>query len=88
MFNSMQSGMGAGGWALMAVLWVAVLALIVWVVARLLPTRSDDHRDAGRGPSEAPRETLDRRLAGGEIDIRTYDELSEKLSPRSMPGRG
>jgi putative membrane protein len=88
MFNAMQNGMGAGGWVLMAVLWVAVLALIAWVLARLLPSRSDDHRDTGAGASEAPLETLKRRLAGGEIDISTYDELSEKLSPRSMPGRG
>jgi uncharacterized membrane protein len=87
MFNGMQTGMGAGGWVLMAVLWIAVLALVAWVVARLLPTRSDDHR-APRALSEGPRETLDRRLAGGEIDIKTYDELSDKLGPRSMPERG
>jgi putative membrane protein len=88
MFNGMQAGMGAGGWVLMAVLWVAVLSLVAWVVARLLPTRSDDHRDARHARSEAPLETLDRRLAGGEIDVRTYDELSGKLGPRPMPGRG
>jgi putative membrane protein len=88
MFNGMQTGMGAGGWVLMAVLWVAVLALVAWVVARLLPTRSDDHQNARHAPSEAPRETLDRRLAGGEIDVKTYDELSEKLGPQPPAGRG
>jgi putative membrane protein len=88
MFNGMQGGMGAGGWVLMAVLWIAVLALVAWVVARLLPTRSDDRHHVPRAPSEGPRDTLDRRLAGGEIDVKTYDELSEKLGPRAAAGRG
>lgn len=82
MFNGMHGGMGAGGWVLMALLWVLVLALIVWVVARLLPARGDAQRDDRTAPPVAAREILDRRLAAGEIDVATYEELREKLDPR------
>jgi putative membrane protein len=80
--------MGAVGWVLMALLLVALVALIVWVVARLSPTRTDGHRDAAEAPPEGPSEILDRRLAGGEIDVQTYEALRAKLAPRPLEGRG
>jgi putative membrane protein len=88
MFNGFHNGMGAGGWVLMVLLWVVIVALIVWVVARLLPTRSGGRRDVPVATAEGPREILDRRLAGGEIDVQTYEELRAKLDPRSAAGRG
>jgi putative membrane protein len=69
MFNGIHS-MGSGGWVLMAVFWVALLALMVWPLMRLLPTRTDERRDA-TDASHTPREILDRRLADGEIDAET-----------------
>ena len=68
--------MGVGGWFLMTALWVALLAAIVWALASLFPARG------GGGdvlPAERPEEILDRRLARGEIDPATYDELQAKL---------
>jgi uncharacterized membrane protein len=87
MFNGIHTGMGAGGWVVMAFLWLMFLALIAWVVARLLPTRGDGHRDARDAPAEGSREILDRRLAGGEIDVETYESLHEKLGPPALTGR-
>ncbi len=71
-------GMGVAGWFLMTVFWVALIAAIVWAVANLFPGRgSSEPMSAER--SERPDEILDRRLARGEIDSSTYDELRSKL---------
>jgi putative membrane protein len=82
MMNHWYDSMGAGGWLLMSVLWVALIALIVWAIAQLFPR-------SGRGSAdlaERPDEILDRRLASGEIDPATYDTLRGKLRD-AHPGR-
>ena len=53
-----------------AVFWIALLVLVVWIVASLL---------TGKGQTSEPEEILDRRLASGEIDVKTYDKLRAKL---------
>lgn len=68
-------GMGVAGWFLMTVLWVVLIAAIVWAVANLFPARGPRE---GAG-AERPEEILDRRLARGEIDPATYDELRARL---------
>ena len=76
-------GMGAGGWVLMTVFWIVLVAVVVWAIARFVPGRTDDVREPRRSaaePPEKPREILDRRLANGEIDVETYEELRSKLS--------
>jgi len=78
--------MGAAGWVAMALLWIAFLAAIVWCIARLTPSRASD--DQGSRRHEDPRRILDRRLAGGEIDVPTYEQLRAKLDPRPLTGRG
>jgi putative membrane protein len=74
MMNGWYHDMGAGDWIFMAIFWVAVLVAFAWLLTSLL---------GGKGQSsesrERPQEILDRRLAAGEIDARTYDELSAKL---------
>jgi putative membrane protein len=67
--------MGAGGWLLMSVLWVALVALVVWAVTSLFPRNGRNASDL----AERPEEILDRRLASGEIDAGTYDSLRGKL---------
>lgn len=67
--------MGAGGWFAMAVLWLAVIALVVLAVCKLFPTR--------RGTD--PQEILDERLATGEIDADAYRSLRGLLEGRE-PG--
>lgn len=77
MMNGFDNGMSAGGWLLMSVFLVALIALIVWVVADL--GNREPGRAAGRSEPESPDETLDRRLAAGEVDPATYDVLRAKL---------
>jgi putative membrane protein len=74
MMDGWQGGMGAWGWILMTVFWLVLIALIVWVGARLFPTRGERVEEL-----ERPEDLLDRRLARGEVDPDTYDSLREKL---------
>lgn len=75
MMGDWDGGMGGAGWLLMTVFWVVLLAAVVWAVANLFPTRRDD----STALPERPEDVLDRRLARGEIDSATYDELRGKL---------
>lgn len=75
MMDGWDGGMSVAGWLLMTVFWVALIAAIVWAVASLFPSR----RDGSTVMAERPEEILDRRLAHGEIDPATYDELRGKL---------
>jgi putative membrane protein len=87
MFRGMNEGMGAGGWVLMIVFGTALLGLIAWGIARIAPSRTDDGREPRRS-ADGPVEILDRRLAGGEIDVETYEQLRSKLSSRPAAGMG
>jgi putative membrane protein len=94
MFRGFHEGMGAGGWVLMSLFWVGLLAVIVWAIARIVPGRSDHAREsqhsaeAPRRTGDEPLEILDRRLASGEIDVETYDQLRANLSSRPAAGMG
>lgn len=72
-----HDGMGAGGWVMMTVLWIALVAVVAWAVAQLFggPRRE-------REP-ERPEEILARRLASGEIDPETYESLHDRLRARA-----
>ncbi len=77
MMNGLYGGMGIGAWILMSVFWVALIALVVWLVASLFGHTNGT--GGTRDLAERPQEILDRRLASGEIDAETYDALSAKL---------
>lgn len=74
------------GMILMAVFWVALIALAVWAVIRL--SRHDRPGPAGPvGPGQyldSPRQILDRRFAAGEIDAQTYAEMRRVLEGRGV----
>lgn len=83
MMNGINGGMGAAGWLFMSLFWVLLLVVIVWATTQLFP----GHRDTApaTGPSAEPsagqpRQILDRRLASGEIDVATYEQLRETLA--------
>jgi putative membrane protein len=73
MMHGWHHDMDAAAWIFMGIFWVVLLVVIVWVLSSVF----------GRGGSsegrERPEEILDRRLAAGEIDVATYDELKAKL---------
>ncbi|WP_448062408.1 hypothetical protein [Cellulomonas hominis] len=81
-------GMGAGGWIAMTVFWVALIVLVVWLVVRAFP---DGQRPSGGphgGAQETPEQILDRRYAGGEIDLDTYRTMRAALASSRSAGDG
>ncbi|MDA8068070.1 MAG: hypothetical protein M0T77_05600 [Actinomycetota bacterium] len=76
--------MGAEGWLLMALFWIALIALMVFAAVRLFP--ADAAKPPGSNDSEQPKEILRRRLASGDIDADTFDQLSSKLATGSTAG--
>jgi len=81
MMNGWDSGMGGGWWFLMIVAWIVVIALVVWAIARLFPSRSGGDAGGREKERETPREILDLRLARGEIDTEEYARLRDALEP-------
>lgn len=73
-------GMGMGGWIAMAVFWIALLVLIVWLVTRAFSPGNSQRESRGeRGWQESADQVLDRRFAAGEIDESTYHRMRESL---------
>jgi putative membrane protein len=78
----MMDWYGGGGssfaplmWMMMGLFWIALIALIIFLVIRLLPGSGTAHA-ASPGPTpaatESPEQILDRLFALGEIDEQTY----------------
>jgi putative membrane protein len=77
-------GYGWGWIMLMPVLWVALIAVIVWAVVKLVQHPADGGAEQPR--RETPLEILDRRFASGEIDAEAYRQARDTLAgkePRS-----
>jgi uncharacterized membrane protein len=74
----------AGGWLLMTVLWVLLIAAAVALVIWILPSAPGRRSGGGTGPD--PLQLLDERLARGEIDVAAYRILREELT-RSIASR-
>lgn len=83
----MMWGYGSGGWwmMLMPLLWIALVAVVVWAVVRVLQTGSGGGRPDAR--RETPLEILDRRYALGEIDDTTYAATRARLTGREPSPR-
>lgn len=75
-------GMGAIGWILMPLFWIALIALIVWAVTRLLHARGGQGESRIERREETPQEILDRRFASGEIDTSAYEQMRARLAER------
>lgn len=73
---------GASWILLSALLWLGLIASIVWVGYRL----GNGGGSTGRG-GETAQQILDRRLAAGEIDTATYDEARSRLGGGATPKR-
>jgi len=60
-------GIGSLGWLGVGVFWLALIFLITWLVVRLLPGTGTI-----RNTGESALESLDRRLASGQIDVEPW----------------
>ncbi|MGY0234223.1 hypothetical protein [Longispora urticae] len=78
----MMYGYGPGsGWMMVTtlLLGLVLIAAVVWAAVRYT------QQPAGPNPAardESPHDVLDRRLAAGEIDPATYDEVRSRLPER------
>lgn len=76
-------GYGWGGMLLMLLsmlLWVAVIALVVWALIRWLMVRVPGTRTPLSGPGgPSALEILRQRYARGEIDTTTFERMRERL---------
>jgi putative membrane protein len=69
------------GFFLVPLFWIALIALIAWLVARFVGVDLLRDETGARG-GESAREILDRRYASGEIDTATYEEMKKRLAAR------
>ena len=77
-------GMGAFMWLGMALFWLILLGLIVWLVIRLLPGSSGPPT---RAAGESAMQILDRRMANGEIDIEAWQAQRAALLAAERDGK-
>ena len=74
--------MGGGAWTLMGLFWVVLIAGIIWLVVRLLPSNAHKgHAGAvsHQVPGQSPVDILDCRLASGEVDLESYQQQRAAL---------
>lgn len=76
----MYGGYGWGWMMLMPLVWVALIAAIVWAVVQLAHTSGKSSNEDRR---ESAQDILDRRLASGEIDAEAYRRVREELDRES-----
>jgi putative membrane protein len=81
MMNGGWGAMTPFGWVFMLVLWVVVIGGVLWAVARIFPGSSQAQASGtpAAPAQEDPERLLERRLASGEIDAETYDQIRERL---------
>ena len=79
-------GMGAGGWTLMIIFWIALIALVGLAIARLFPASRGDAAAEEKPAAPTPQRVLDERLARGEIDVETYERLRGVLAGSGKGG--
>lgn len=74
-----------GGWGgmllamlLNAIVWVSLIALLVWLGRRFLFSTTSGSEPGERGPSAT--DILRQRYARGEIDEATFERMRQQLS--------
>ncbi len=90
MFWGHHMGFGGYGLLITAVVWIGLIVLGVWLLAKLFPSggnagRSDGTGNGGAGRSrttgsETPMEILQKRYARGELTKEEYETIRHDLS--------
>ncbi|MEC5185660.1 putative membrane protein [Cryobacterium sp. MP_3.1] len=81
MMGNYAGGMGGVGWVLMSLLSVTLIVAIVWMVVGMVtqPRQASATAATPESRIDTPADILKRRLARGEIDTATYEELSSTI---------
>ena len=83
------SHMGYGGWGLLfnGLLWIGLIALGIWLLARLFPAAGNrsavEHEAGSRAEYDRPQsalEILQRRYARGELTKEEYETMRHDLA--------
>ena len=83
------SHMGYGGWSLLlnGLLWIGLIALGIWLLARLFPAAGSNSAGQGEGssraefaPPQTALEILQRRYAVGELTKEEYETMRHDLA--------
>lgn len=72
-------GMSWFGWTLMILIWLVVVAGVIWLVRALAGPRGSAGGDAG---GDSARRILDERFAAGEITPEDYEARRAALAGR------
>jgi uncharacterized membrane protein len=81
MFAGVWCGqLGVGGWVLMGLFWVTFLGLVLWAVSRLFGRDREVRGVDGDKRPVDDADSLDLRLARGELDGTEYRALREELT--------
>ncbi len=81
-WHGMMRGPGLFGGFIMLLLFLAVIALVAWLIVRLVRSTSGQPVRSAPPPVMQPDpllDTLRRRLAEGAITPQEFDELKQKL---------
>ena len=65
--------MGVAGWLMMALFWIGLILLIVWLVRSVLGTSQG-------AASSTARAILDQRYARGELTRKEYEHMKKDIS--------
>jgi len=85
-FGGMMGGVGGLG-TIFVLFWISLLAVVVWAVVRIVPSRTDATPGSGTGDDPAV-DALRMHFGRGEIDAEEYLRALEVLkSGPSAPGK-
>lgn len=82
----MMGGIGGFGMGFGILIWIAVIALVVWALVRIFPNVQQQGGPGGITSGETPEEILRRRVARGEIDAGEYERALEVLTNGKTKG--
>lgn len=72
MMGGWGGSMGVAGWLMMALFWIGLILLIVWLVRSIV--------GAGQNTgSTTARQILDSRYARGELTRKEYDQMKKDI---------
>ena len=77
MMSGLGMGLGGFGFLLMAVFWIVIIAVAIWLLGNLFPKNSANQ--SSNSTTESAIEILKRRYTRGEINKEEFESLRHDL---------